>query len=62
MIKMISKVKCIEICEAACMLQVFLLALEQAVEVLTVALQEEKKKRTKGQKIRLIYKWYFLIQ
>lgn len=54
MIKILSKVKCIEICEAACMLQVFLLALEQAVEVLTVALQKEKK-RTKGQKIRLIY-------
>lgn len=61
MIKIMSKVKCIEICEAACMLQVFLLALEQAVEVLTVALQEEKKGK-KGQKIMLIYKWYFLIQ
>lgn len=61
MTKILSKVTCIEICDVACMLQVFL-ALEQAVELLTVALQNEKKrKKTKEHKISLIYNWYFLI-
>lgn len=37
---------------------VFLLVLEQAVEVLALALQKGKKKK----KISLICNWYFLIQ